>query len=200
VYSLEALGVDVVFGIPGGAILPAYDPLYDSTSVRHVLFRTSRAPGNAAEAVTHMRWSGRRVHRDSGRAHHLVTPIAGRLCGFGADGGLSPARSRPQIGSDPSRKRYLRHYVADNETHFLVQSADDIPRTDGGGISFASTAGRSVLVDIPKECSRRRPRSPGRRRSDCPATAGASPHGKQFARRPADCAVEQPVLYIGGAS
>src|SRR5258708_1017297 len=36
VAALERLGVDVVFGIPGGAILPAYDPLYDSRSVRHI--------------------------------------------------------------------------------------------------------------------------------------------------------------------
>ena len=39
VHSLEAVGADVVFGIPGGAILPAYDPLFDSTAVRHVLVR-----------------------------------------------------------------------------------------------------------------------------------------------------------------
>ena len=39
VRSLERVGADVVFGIPGGAILPAYDPLYDSTRVRHILVR-----------------------------------------------------------------------------------------------------------------------------------------------------------------
>ena len=42
VRSLEEVGADVVFGIPGGAILPAYDPLYDSTKVRHIL--TSKSP------------------------------------------------------------------------------------------------------------------------------------------------------------
>src|SRR5207244_3247672 len=47
VRSLEALGVEVAFGIPGGAILPAYDPLFDS-SVRHILVRHEQGAGHAA--------------------------------------------------------------------------------------------------------------------------------------------------------
>src|SRR3954452_10410435 len=47
VRSLEALGVEVVFGIPGGAILPPYDPLYDS-KVRHILVRHEQGAGHAA--------------------------------------------------------------------------------------------------------------------------------------------------------
>ena len=49
VRSLEAADVDVVFGIPGGAILPAYDPLMDSTKVRHILVRHEQAACHAAE-------------------------------------------------------------------------------------------------------------------------------------------------------
>ena len=49
VKALEAADVDVVFGIPGGAILPAYDPLMDSTKVRHILVRHEQAAGHAAE-------------------------------------------------------------------------------------------------------------------------------------------------------
>jgi acetolactate synthase-1/2/3 large subunit len=49
VMALEALGVDTVFGIPGGAILPAYDPLLDSTTVRHILVRHEQGAGHAAE-------------------------------------------------------------------------------------------------------------------------------------------------------
>ncbi|MFD7735577.1 thiamine pyrophosphate-binding protein, partial [Kitasatospora phosalacinea] len=48
VRSLETLGVDTVFGIPGGAILPAYDPLMDSTQLRHVLVRHEQGAGHAA--------------------------------------------------------------------------------------------------------------------------------------------------------
>src|SRR4051794_28593894 len=47
VKSLEALDVEVIFGIPGGAILPAYDPLFDST-VRHILVRHEQGAGHAA--------------------------------------------------------------------------------------------------------------------------------------------------------
>ncbi|MFW2338060.1 MAG: thiamine pyrophosphate-binding protein, partial [Candidatus Nanopelagicales bacterium] len=47
--SLEASDVDVVFGIPGGAILPAYDPMMDSTKVRHILVRHEQGAGHAAE-------------------------------------------------------------------------------------------------------------------------------------------------------
>jgi acetolactate synthase-1/2/3 large subunit len=49
VRSLEELGCEVVFGIPGGTILPAYDPLLDSTRVRHVLVRHEQGAGHAAE-------------------------------------------------------------------------------------------------------------------------------------------------------
>ena len=49
VLSLEAMEVDTVFGIPGGAILPAYDPLLDSVKVRHILVRHEQGAGHAAE-------------------------------------------------------------------------------------------------------------------------------------------------------
>src|SRR6476660_4249924 len=49
VRSLEAAGVEVFFGIPGGAILPAYDPLLDSTAVRHILVRHEQGAGHAAQ-------------------------------------------------------------------------------------------------------------------------------------------------------
>jgi acetolactate synthase-1/2/3 large subunit len=49
VRSLESAGAEVVFGIPGGAILPAYDPLFDSPTVRHILVRHEQGAGHAAE-------------------------------------------------------------------------------------------------------------------------------------------------------
>ena len=58
VRSLEALGVDVVFGIPGGAILPAYDPLFDS-SVRHILVRHEQGAGHAATGYRRSSWCWR---------------------------------------------------------------------------------------------------------------------------------------------
>jgi len=48
VRSLEEVGVDVIFGIPGGAMLPTYDPLMDSTKLRHILVRHEQGAGHAA--------------------------------------------------------------------------------------------------------------------------------------------------------
>ena len=49
VRSLELLGIDTIFGLPGGAILPTYDPLMDSTKIRHILVRHEQGAGHAAE-------------------------------------------------------------------------------------------------------------------------------------------------------
>ena len=48
IQSLESAGVDTVFGIPGGAILPAYDPMMDSKKLRHILVRHEQGAGHAA--------------------------------------------------------------------------------------------------------------------------------------------------------
>ena len=77
VRSLEHAGVDVMFGIPGGAILPAYDPLMDSTKVRHILVRHEQGGGHAAQGYAAA--SGRVgvcMATSGPGATNLVTPIA----------------------------------------------------------------------------------------------------------------------------
>src|SRR5437764_13009980 len=75
--SLEEVGVDVVFGIPGGAILPAYDPLFDSKRVRHVLVRHEQRAGHAATGYAQATGRGGVCMATSGPgATNLVTPIA----------------------------------------------------------------------------------------------------------------------------
>ena len=77
VRSLERVGADVVFGIPGGAILPAYDPLYDSTRVRHILVRHEQGAGHAAEGYAQATGKVGVCMATSGPgATNLVTPIA----------------------------------------------------------------------------------------------------------------------------
>src|SRR5512141_562510 len=77
VRPLETLGVDVVFGIPGGAILPLYDPLMDSPSVRHILVRHEQGAGHAAEGYAHATGRVGVCMATSGPgATNLVTPIA----------------------------------------------------------------------------------------------------------------------------
>src|SRR3954452_25525436 len=77
VRSLEHVGVDVVFGIPGGAILPAYDPLRDSEKVRHVLVRHEQGAGHAAQGYAAATGRVGVCMATSGPgATNLVTPIA----------------------------------------------------------------------------------------------------------------------------
>ncbi|MGL5930379.1 MAG: thiamine pyrophosphate-binding protein, partial [Dermatophilaceae bacterium] len=77
VLSLEALGVDTVFGIPGGAILPAYDPLLDSVAVRHILVRHEQGAGHAAEGYAAATGKVGVCMATSGPgATNLVTPLA----------------------------------------------------------------------------------------------------------------------------
>ena len=75
--SLEAADVDTVFGIPGGAILPAYDPLMDSASVRHILVRHEQGAGHAAEGYAYSSGKVGVCMATSGPgATNLVTPLA----------------------------------------------------------------------------------------------------------------------------
>src|SRR3979409_2046830 len=77
VRSLEAVGVEVVFGIPGGTILPAYDPLLDSTKVRHILVRHEQGAGHAATGYAQATGKVGVCMATSGPgATNLVTPIA----------------------------------------------------------------------------------------------------------------------------
>ena len=77
VAALERLGVDVVFGIPGGAILPAYDPLFDSPSVRHILVRHEQGAGHAAAGYAQVTGRPGVCMATSGPgATNLVTPLA----------------------------------------------------------------------------------------------------------------------------
>src|SRR5215213_7005836 len=76
VRSLEALGVEVAFGIPGGAILPAYDPLYDS-KVRHILVRHEQGAGHAATGYAQATGKvGVCIATSGPGATNLVTPLA----------------------------------------------------------------------------------------------------------------------------
>ena len=77
VRSLEEIGTEVVFGIPGGAILPVYDPLYDSAKVRHVLVRHEQGAGHAATGYAQATGRVGVCMATSGPgATNLVTPLA----------------------------------------------------------------------------------------------------------------------------
>ena len=75
--ALEHAGVDTVFGIPGGAILPAYDPLFDSRKIRHILVRHEQGAGHAAQGYAAATGRVGVCMATSGPgATNLVTPLA----------------------------------------------------------------------------------------------------------------------------
>ena len=101
--SLEMEGVEVMFGLPGGCILPAYDPLLDS-SIRHILVRHEQGAGHMAEGYAHVTGRPGVAMVTSGpAATNLVTP----LCDAYMDSiplVASPARSRRRRSArTPSR-------------------------------------------------------------------------------------------------
>ncbi|MEU7585247.1 acetolactate synthase large subunit [Micromonospora sp. NPDC049230] len=202
VRSLEALDVDVVFGIPGGAILPAYDPLYDS-SVRHILVRHEQGAGHAATGYAQATGKvGVCIATSGPGATNLVTPIADAYMDSVAMVAITGQVARPMIGTDAFQEADIQGITLPITKHnFLVQNAEEIPQVLAEAFHLAST-GRPgpVLVDIPKDVLQ------ASTTFTWPPTLGLPgyrptlhPHGKQIreaARLMA--AARRPVLYVGG--
>ncbi|MCA2222975.1 acetolactate synthase large subunit [Nonomuraea sp. NEAU-L178] len=203
VRALEHVGVDTVFGIPGGAILPAYDPLYDSTKVRHVLVRHEQGAGHAAEGYAQATGRVGVCMATSGPgATNLVTPIADAYMDSVPIVAITGQVASAAIGTDAFQEADISGITMPITKHnFLVTDALDIPRTIMEAFHIAST-GRPgpVLVDISKDALQADTtfswpptmQLPGYR----PVTR---PHSKQI-REAAKLIAEarRPVLYVGG--
>src|SRR6185312_13411218 len=154
VRSLEALGADVVFGIPGGAILPAYDPLFDSENVRHILVRHEQGAGHAATGYAQATGKVGVCMATSGPgATNLVTPIADAYMDSVAMVAITGQVASAAIGTDAFQEADIRGITMPITKHnYLVTNADDIPRAIAEAFHIAST-GRPgpVLVDISKD-------------------------------------------------
>ncbi|MBB5076910.1 acetolactate synthase large subunit [Nonomuraea endophytica] len=203
VRALEHVGVDTVFGIPGGAILPAYDPLYDSVKVRHVLVRHEQGAGHAAEGYAQATGKVGVCMATSGPgATNLVTPIADAYMDSVPIVAITGQVASAAIGTDAFQEADISGITMPITKHnFLVTDAADIPRTIMEAFHIAST-GRPgpVLVDISKDALQAQTefhwpptmQLPGYR----PVTR---PHSKQI-REAAKLIAEsrRPVLYVGG--
>src|SRR5581483_11361891 len=150
VKALEALEVEVIFGIPGGAILPAYDPLFDS-KVRHILVRHEQGAGHAATGYAQASGKVGVCMATSGPgATNLVTPIADAYMDsvpIVATTGQVPSGA---IGSDAFQEADIQGITLPITKHnYLVRTGTDIPRVLAEAFHLAST-GRPgpVLVDI----------------------------------------------------
>src|SRR5699024_9193970 len=128
--SLEHVGVDTVFGIPGGAILPAYDPLYDSASVRHILMRHEQGAGHAAEGYAYATGRPGVCMATSGPgATNLVTPLADAHMDSVPMVAITGQVASPAIGTDAFQEADICGITMPITKHnSLVKNADDIPR------------------------------------------------------------------------
>jgi acetolactate synthase I/II/III large subunit len=203
VRSLEALGCEAVFGIPGGAVLPAYDPLLDSTAVRHVLVRHEQGAGHAAAGYAQATGKVGVCMATSGPgATNLVTPIADAHMDSVPIVAITGQVPRASIGTDAFQEADICGITIPITKHnFLVTDPAEIPRAIAEAFHLAST-GRPgpVLVDIPKDvlqaqttfCWPPEINLPGYR----PTTR---PHGKQIREAARLIATaRRPVLYVGG--
>jgi len=203
VRALEEVGADVVFGIPGGAILPAYDPLLDSTRVRHVLVRHEQGAGHAAEGYAQASGKVGVCMATSGPgATNLVTPIADAYMDSVPMVAITGQVGRQFIGTDAFQEADISGITLPITKHnFLVQDPAEIPQAIAEAFHLAST-GRPgpVLVDLPKDVLQAQTMFAWPPRIDLPGYRPVTrPHGKQV-REAARLIAEsrRPVLYVGG--
>ena len=153
VKSLEAVGVDVMFGLPGGAILPAYDPIFDST-IRHILVRHEQGAGHAATGYAQVTGrAGVCIATSGPGATNLVTPLADAAMDSVPMVAITGQVPSVAIGTDAFQEADIRGITMPFTKHnFLVTNPQDIPRVIAEAFHIATT-GRPgpVLVDIAKD-------------------------------------------------
>ncbi|RII15589.1 Acetolactate synthase large subunit IlvB1 [Streptomyces sp. YIM 130001] len=201
--SLEEVGADTVFGIPGGAIMPAYDPLMDSSKVRHVLVRHEQGAGHAATGYAQATGKVGVCMATSGPgATNLVTPIADAHMDSVPLVAITGQVASKAIGTDAFQEADIVGITMPVTKHnFLVTKAEDIPRTIAEAFHIAST-GRPgpVLVDIAKDALQLRAPFQWPPVNDLPGYRPVTkPHAKQI-REAAKLITQakRPALYVGG--
>jgi acetolactate synthase-1/2/3 large subunit len=200
--SLEAAGTEHVFGIPGGAILPAYDPLMDS-SIRHILVRHEQGAGHAAQgyAVATGR-VGVCMATSGPGATNLVTPLADAHMDSVPLVAVTGQVGAQAIGTDAFQEADIRGITMPITKHnFLVTDPADIPHTVAEAFYIAAT-GRPgpVLVDVAKSALTATTRFEWPAELHLPGYRPVTrPHSKQI-REAARLVLEarRPVLYVGG--
>jgi acetolactate synthase-1/2/3 large subunit len=201
--SLEELDVEVIFGIPGGAVLPVYDPLFDSKKLRHVLVRHEQGAGHAASGYAHATGRVGVCMATSGPgATNLVTPLADAQMDSIPVVAITGQVGRGLIGTDAFQEADISGITMPITKHnFLVRSGDDIPQVLAEAFHIASS-GRpgAVLVDIPKDVLQGQCTFSWPPRIDLPGyKPNTKPHSRQI-REAAKLigAARKPVLYVGG--
>lgn len=203
VRSLEEAGAEVVFGIPGGAILPTYDPLMDSQRLRHILVRHEQGGGHAAQGYAHATGRVGVTMATSGPgATNLVTPIADANMDSIPLVAITGQVAESMIGTDGFQEADIVGITMPITKHsYLVTDPDDIPRTIAEAFHIAST-GRPgpVLVDIAKSAMQSRTTFAWPQDVQLPGYHPVTkPHSKQIKEAARLLAsARRPVLYVGG--
>jgi len=153
VNALEDSGVDVMFGIPGGAILPAYDPIFDS-KIRHILVRHEQGAGHAATGYAQVTGRvGVCIATSGPGATNLVTPIADAQMDSVPIVAITGQVPSAAIGTDAFQEADIRGITMPVTKHnYLITDPAQIPRAIAEAFYIASS-GRPgpVLVDIAKD-------------------------------------------------
>ena len=202
VKSLEHAGVDVMFGIPGGAILPAYDPIYDS-KIRHILVRHEQGAGHAATGYAQVTGRvGVCIATSGPGATNLVTPIADAAMDSVPMVAITGQVPSAAIGTDAFQEADIRGITMPITKHnFLITNPDHIAGAIAEAFHIAGT-GRPgpVLVDIAKDALQKMTDFKWPTKINL---AGYNPKTKPASQAIRDAAAliaqsKKPVLYVGG--
>ena len=202
VKSLEAAGVEVMFGLPGGAILPAYDPIYDST-IRHILVRHEQGAGHAATGYAQV--SGRAgvcIATSGPGATNLVTPLMDASMDSVPLVAITGQVPSAAIGTDAFQEADIRGITMPFTKHnYLVTDPAEIAGAIAEAFHIATT-GRPgpVLVDVAKDALQKMTTF------NWPTSinlAGYKPQSTPNAQAITDAAAliaqsSKPVFYVGG--
>ncbi|AOX47070.1 MULTISPECIES: acetolactate synthase large subunit [unclassified Microbacterium] len=205
VRSLDLLGVTDVFGLPGGAIMPVYDPLMDDENVRHILVRHEQGAGHAAEGYAAA--SGRvgvAIATSGPGATNLVTAIADAYMDSVPLVCITGQVFSTLMGTDAFQEADIVGITMPITKHsFLVKAADEIPGAIAAAFEIAST-GRPgpVLVDITKDAQQAEAPFVWPPKIDLPGYRPVTKaHGKQIqAAAQLLATAKKPVLYVGGGA
>ncbi len=153
--SLEMEQVEVMFGLPGGAILPVYDPILDS-SIRHILVRHEQGAGHMAEGYAMVTGRPGVAMVTSGPgATNIVTPLSNAYMDSTPLVVVSGQVATGSIGTDAFQECDITGVTMGITKHnWLIKDAADIPRVVAAAFHVATT-GRPgpVLIDLPKDVS-----------------------------------------------
>jgi acetolactate synthase-1/2/3 large subunit len=202
VKSLEAANVDVMFGLPGGAILPAYDPIFDS-SIRHILVRHEQGAGHAATGYAQVTGrAGVCIATSGPGATNLVTPLMDAAMDSVPLIAITGQVPSAAIGTDAFQEADIRGITMPFTKHnYLVTDPDQIPGVIAEAFHIATT-GRPgpVLVDVAKDALQKMTTF------NWPTSiklAGYNPKTTPDAQAITDAAAliaqsSKPVFYVGG--